>query len=626
MKKNKSTQEPKNHLQSFAAKSKKKKIVIGNKAVIYNRCSTEKQDSLAWQEKVCHNFCNQNGWTVERCFGEKESATTDNREQFQEMLKFCKTERINHIVIFSYDRFSRSGDLSVLKDLRNRGIKVHAATQSVDDQTPSGRFSQSLYLMFAEMENEQRREKILEGMKEKLQKGEWIATPTVGYDKRYTTGKKQHEHDKKQCFINEEGLLLRQAFHWKDKEKITNLEIIDRLKKMGLVLTPSRLTRIFRNPFYCGYITHSLLEEGEMILGKHEPLVSKEVFLRVNGIVEANPHGWNMIRENEDMPLKASVRCCKCDRPLTAYYKKEKYIYYKCPNISCRVHIQNHKLHKVFEAELAKFTFNPALAPVLKAQLESTYWMLHNHDTTRSKPMREELTRLRNELEAMELNLAVGKLSAELFEKHSSNHQRKIKQIEQELQKLVDDSSNLSNYLQTALQNANNLLKMWHLLDYKGKVRLQNLIYPEGLVFDPENRTVRTKVVNPIFAVINSISTNIGEVNDNSTASESENLHQVNLTFASSNFFWENLEKTALTLSDLAEFHLYKAPYFPEESVSVSGSTFAYPYVSSDTGIKQEGLENPGLILKPKKYCSGSTVQAIVSPLNNRTGLDWQNP
>jgi DNA invertase Pin-like site-specific DNA recombinase len=127
------------------------------------------------------------------------------------MLKFCKAEHIKHIVIFSYDRFSRTGDLSLLKDLRDHGIKVHAATQNVDDQTPSGDFSQSLYLMFVQMENEQLREKILEGLREKFQRGEWITAPTVGYDKRYTKGKKAHEHDMKQCFINDDGLLLRQA-------------------------------------------------------------------------------------------------------------------------------------------------------------------------------------------------------------------------------------------------------------------------------------------------------------------------------------------------------------------------------------------------------------------------------
>jgi hypothetical protein len=85
-----------------------------------------------------------------------------------------------------------------------------------------------------------------------------------------------------------------------------------------------------------------------------------------------------------------------------------------------------------------------------------------------------------------------------------------------------------------------------------------------------------------------------------------------NSTFSSSNFFWENLEKTALTLSDLAEFHLYKAPYFSEEAVSVSGSTFAYPYVSNNTGIRQDDPRSPGSNLISQNHYFGSAMQGMM--------------
>jgi site-specific DNA recombinase len=101
-----------------------------------------------------------------KAFGVKESAKTDDRKEFQDMLKFCRKENISHIVFFSYDRFSRAGDTTILDKLRKQGIKVHAATQGADDETPSGRMTQKMYLMFAEMENEQRREKIVEGFEE----------------------------------------------------------------------------------------------------------------------------------------------------------------------------------------------------------------------------------------------------------------------------------------------------------------------------------------------------------------------------------------------------------------------------------------------------------------------------
>jgi DNA invertase Pin-like site-specific DNA recombinase len=585
MRKNKLEKEENSLMQQFAVKVKRKITKDGNRALIFNRCSTEKQDSLSWQEKVCKNLCEQREWIVEKCFGEKESATDDNREVFQEMINYAIKEKINHIVIYSYNRFSRTGDLSLLQKLRSKGIKVHAASQSVDDQTPSGRFSQKLYLMFAEMENEQRRDSIVEGLREKLERGEWPGKPTIGYDKRYVTGKKEHDHDKRQCFVNETGELIRQAFLWKDEENISNVEIQSRLQSMGLKLTLTKLNFIFKNPFYCGYITNNILESGKMIKGKHEPLISEEVFLRVNGIIKNKTHGWNVIREHKEMPLKASIRCCKCNRLLTAYPQKGKYIYYKCPNIGCRLNIRNEKLHKLFEQELLRYSFDPSLIPILKTELERTYRTIYELDTNRAKPMKDELTRLRNELETMEFNLAVGKISSEIYEKHSASHYRKIKQIEEDLKILVEDSSNLSNYIETSLKNVSNLLNLWHLHDYSGKVRLQKLIFPDGLQYDHENRTVRTPKVNPIVSLITTISNDLAIQSEIIETQNATKYRQVYSSFTSSNFFWESLEHLVLESNYLTQPYSTEIPHFPTSSMTISGNTLNPIYSSTTTSL-----------------------------------------
>jgi len=43
-------------------------------------------------------------------------------------------------------------------------------------------------------------------------------------------------------------------------EGLTNTEIAARLNKLVLRLDKKRLSELFRNPFYCGYIAHSLLD------------------------------------------------------------------------------------------------------------------------------------------------------------------------------------------------------------------------------------------------------------------------------------------------------------------------------------------------------------------------------
>ncbi len=138
-----------NQLHQFAVKSRHQVKVFGDRAVTWNRCSREKQ-SYDWQQKVTSDFVRQNKWSLIKSFGAKESAKTNDGIEFKEMINYCLKENISHIVFFSYDSFSRPGDLTIIEELRSKGIKVHAATQAADDETPSGRMIQKLYLMFIE--------------------------------------------------------------------------------------------------------------------------------------------------------------------------------------------------------------------------------------------------------------------------------------------------------------------------------------------------------------------------------------------------------------------------------------------------------------------------------------------
>ncbi len=387
--------------------------------------------------------------------------------------------------------------------------------------------------------------------------------------------------------ISEKGEILRQAFYWKDNENLTDNQIVARLKTMGLILTAKQLTRIFRNLFYCGYITHSLLDEGEIIKGKHEALIDLSTFYMINGVLDKRPHGWKKTNHDAETPLKFTVRCGICDLPLTAYVKKI-YVYYKCRNKGCCVNLAGKKLHKLFGDLLSQFAVASELMPAIKSQLVSTYRMLHQSESTREKPMKDELTRLKNELEAMELNHATGKLSLELFEKHSEAHKQKTLAIAAELELLGRDTSNLGLYIDSAVQYAGNLPEMWQKLDLSGKVRLQKLVYPSGLQYMPENGTLRTVGVNPIFSAITSISNNLIANSSDETAFNVDKIHQVYLGFPSSNFLWENLEKIAIELDEALAY----SSRVTNSIVSVSGIPTSM-YISSSTANNQlNNVEN----------------------------------
>ena len=86
-----------------------------------------------------------------------------------------KDKSISTILVYSYDRFSRSGanGIFLLENLKKLGVKIVAVTQDVDSTTPTGNFQQNLYMLLSKLDNDMRKDKSVSGTKSLLQKGYW---------------------------------------------------------------------------------------------------------------------------------------------------------------------------------------------------------------------------------------------------------------------------------------------------------------------------------------------------------------------------------------------------------------------------------------------------------------------
>jgi len=125
-------------------------------------------------------------------------------------------------------------------------------------------------------------------------------------------------------------------------------EIRSRLKSLGLTLNHQRLSEILRNPFYCGLIAHKSLE-GNLVEGKHEAIISKEVFLKVNGILSERKHGYKTDKEGDFVPLRRFLVCDHCGENMTGYLVRAKGLwYYKCRTKGCGNNKSAKVLHSAF--------------------------------------------------------------------------------------------------------------------------------------------------------------------------------------------------------------------------------------------------------------------------------------
>src|SRR5262249_23934244 len=145
----------------------------------------ESNTSLDTQKRFCEEYCRKHGYKIKEYFGGTyESAKGDERKEFQKMLQYvAKNKRIDAILVYSYDRFSRSGANAAYlsQDVQKAAVRVIAVSQEIDTTSPSGRLHRDMLYLFSQFDNELRKDKVVAGMIENLRQGYWVAATPFGY-------------------------------------------------------------------------------------------------------------------------------------------------------------------------------------------------------------------------------------------------------------------------------------------------------------------------------------------------------------------------------------------------------------------------------------------------------------
>ncbi len=489
-------------------KDGRKAAVLTKNCVIYTRVSTKEQAdnnmSLETQKKACEQFSQKSGYTIQGYFGGTyESAKTDERKEFNRMLQFVKKsrEKISYIIVYSVDRFSRSGGNAIYltEQLKKQGIMVQAVTQPADTTTPSGSLQQNIQFIFSEYDNQLRKEKCMAGVKEALLRGEWCHHPPIGYDTLYANGERK-------IVVNAQGRLLKKAFLWKANEEMGTEEIRRKLIAMGLKLYPQKLAYILRNPFYCGLMAHDCLE-GKLAEGKHERLISKEVFLKVNDIISRRTQGYTVKHENDAIPLKNFLKCDCCHTNMPGYIVRKKGLwYYKCRTKGCGNNKSAKELHTVFEAVLGRIKMDEKYRELIKAQMIRTYKKLNKENEETTAQMNKQLQEAAKKLERLEERFITEEISKDMFMKYQSKFKAEALEIHKKLEKSSTQVSNLDRCVDTVLNYTLNLPEMWASGGYKEKQELQYLVFPKGIYYNKPNNECRTMELRSPFLWIAQLS------------------------------------------------------------------------------------------------------------------------
>lgn len=518
-------------LKGFAKGKREKKEQVGGNAIIYTRVSSSEQvdgQSLEVQIDKCREYARTHSYTIlEEFGGTYESAKSDKeRKEFTRMLTFIKKNKIkvDIVIVFSTSRFSRTGSTTIIEEVESRGAYVVSATSTYDPRTPVGKYMQLMELANARFQNDEKRATTIENSVRALLKGRWIGKAPRGYDQR-TTKREQI------ITINEEGKKIRKAFLWKANNKLTNEEIRQRLATEGFHICKQKLSELFKNPFYCGYMAHKFLQ-GDIVLGNHPPVIPKEIFLKVNGELSKNHSGYEQKIDKEYAPLLGSIKCPCCGNNLSASistkmrkkFGRNDISYYVCSRKGCKYNSSTRSTHEAFEIQINQYALSDKVTELLKTQLAMTFENMNKENRERALSIKSNIKAKEKELEQVETNYALcsDAKKQEICAKVMTRLGEEIKGLRVEFSKMNTEILNLDKFIDFAFIMRSNLFNLWELQGLEGKRRLQKLIFPNGFIYDKNNEHIEPKTVNQFFLLNYSFSTNNG---NKEKETNSENHH-----------------------------------------------------------------------------------------------------
>ena len=334
---------------------------------------------------------------------------------------------------------------------------------------------ENIFFLFSQFENTLRREKCVTGMTECLRKGQWYSRPPLGYDK--------HMEGKDHILtVNEEGKILRNAFIWKANEKIGDIEIVERLRDLGLEVNRKTLNDALHNKLYCGIITSPLLDEGEEIPfnDKQEILIDRTTWERANGITRC---GYEVALITEPTPLKRHVKCSRCGNYLTGYSRvkrnkkgeEHEYYYYKCNTKGCGVNASSIHLHNLYTELLDKFRIPAEFKPILTKMLEKVFNEYNEFKASAKSSLLKRKSELNKLIENTQIRFGLGEISEEVY---NTTFNRLKEQQAENSSLLAEAEENLSNqqkYIDRVVAMSSKLGDLWRDGDFRQRQKLTEL-------------------------------------------------------------------------------------------------------------------------------------------------------
>ncbi len=489
----------------------------GSRAVVYLRVSSKGQVntdydpegiSIPAQRQSCQRKAEQLGLSIVEEYVEAGQSATEmtKRVAFQQMLERIRRDRdVDYVIVYKLSRFARNriDDAVVMADLQKRGVTLVSATEQID-ATPVGQLMHGILAAFNEYRSREDGADISYKMGQKAKNGGTLGRAPIGY--LNVTDNIDGRRINTIAIDPERAPFVKLAFDLYAVGQHTFQDIADELTDRGLTtrqtarrpagpISDSKIQQMLRDRYYLGEITY----KGETFDGRHEPLITPELFDRVQTLMDSRGYASER-RRKHDHYLKGTLWCGRCrleDQTIrrmivmrTTGRQGNAYWYFFCRGAqdhSCDAPYSSvDRVEQALEDHYKTLTFRPEFVAVLRTRLEAALADQAGAQRALRQDIGGQLARLATKEENL-LDLAAdGDMDTGRVRARLRDLTRQRRELEERVATIADDLTPSARYLEAHIELLENPQELYHYASDETRRLLNQAIFKRIYVVNDE--------------------------------------------------------------------------------------------------------------------------------------------
>lgn len=415
---------------------------------LYPRVSTQEQAvngySIDEQIERMTKFCEAMNWTVYKIYTDAGySGANKDRPALQQMIKDVKKGKVDKVLVYKLDRLSRSqkDTLELIEDVfLANNVDFVSMNENFDTSTAFGRAMVGILAVFAQLEREQIKERMVMGQQARAKKGLFHGSCMVpiGYD--YVDGK---------LITNDfEKIQIQKMFEMYASGK-GGITITRELNDAGYSHKYGKWSRwsvneLIKKRTYLGYTYYN----GEWYKGEHEAFIDEDLFNKCQVILEQRCKSFsnNLRLGKANSYLSGHLICSCCGAKYGKYTKTrngKKYEYYSCYSRTQKnrtvARDPNCKNKNWKMAELDALVFDEikklALDPDYVSEIKAS-----NTPDDRPQIIEAEIEKLESQINRLLDLYTIGQIPVDTLQDRIQSLNEKKATLESELSKIEDEA------------------------------------------------------------------------------------------------------------------------------------------------------------------------------------------